>query len=122
MAYFSPPYYFKRLCLFLFDIGIGVQVNLGQIIFESIAGYTNGKKQGQKLPYTSLIYGVLVAQKRLKFDSEFLTKKKPLVNYMLVEKSMSKREKSTLAYPDVTTSAPTPSVDVTTGPAIAVLT
>ena len=43
---------------FLFDIGTRVQVHLGQIIFESIAGYGNGRRQGQKLPYPSLIWCV----------------------------------------------------------------
>ena len=107
---------------FLFDIGTRVQVNLGQIIFESIAGYGNRKKKGQKLPYHSLIYGVLAAQKELKFDSEFLTRRKPLVIYMLVEKGKSKGEKFTSTYRDVTTCALAPPTDVTKGPAITALT
>ena len=99
-----------------------MQVNLGHIIFESIAGYGNGKNQGQKLPDPSLIYGVLATQKELNFDYEFLTKKKPLVTYRLVKRGKSKEEKSTSADPEVTTSVPASSADVTTGPTIAALT
>ena len=90
-------------------------------MFEFIAGYGNEKKQAQKLLFPSLIYGVLVAQKELKFDFEFLTKKKPLIIYKLVEKAKTKGEKSTSTEPDVTTFALAP-VDVTTGLDLAALT
>ena len=69
------PIVLEDFACFLFDIGTGVTVNLGQIVFESIASYGNGRKQGQKLPYPSLIYSMLDTQKQLKFASEFLTKK-----------------------------------------------
>ena len=65
---------------------------------------------------------MLATQKELKFDSEFLTKNKPLITYRLMEKGKSKGEKSTSADPDVIASAPTPPADVTTRPAIAALT
>ena len=90
-------------------------------MFEFIASHKNGRKQGQKLPFPFLIYGVLVAQKELKLDSEFLTKKKPLVTYRLVEKAKPKEKKSGVPIPDpdVTTSAPT---NTNSGPTLALLT
>ena len=91
-------------------------------MFEVTAGHGNGRKKGQKLPYPSLIYGVFAAQKELRFDYEFLTKKKPLVIYRLVEKSKSKQEKSISSDPDVTISALAPPADITIGPTIATLT
>ena len=106
---------------FLFNVGTKVNVNLGQIMFEYIVGYGNERKQGLKLPFPFLIYGVLATQKELKFDSKFLTKKKPLVTYRLMEKVKSKGEKSTSADPNATISTPTPA-DITTGPAWAALT
>ena len=69
-----------------------------------------------------MIYGVLAAQKELKFDYAFLIKKKPLVTYMLVKKGKSKGKKSTSTDPDLTTSALALSADVTIGPAIVALT
>ena len=69
-----------------------------------------------------MIYGVFSTQKELSFDSEFLTKMKPLVIYRLVEKGQSKGEKSTLVDTDVTTSALAPPTDVTIGLAIVALT
>ena len=64
---------------------------------------------------------MLATKKELKFDSKFLTKKKPLVICRLVEKAKFKGEKSTSADLDATTSAPV-RTDVTTKPAIVALT
>ena len=90
-------------------------------MFEFIASHKNGRKQGQKLPFPFLIYGVLVAQKELKLDSEFLTKKKPLVTYRLVEKANSKGEKFEVPTTnlDVTTSTP---ANTNSRPALVLLT
>ena len=64
---------------------------------------------------------MLVVHKELKYDLEFLTKKKPLVIYKLVEKAKTKGEKFASANLDVIISAPAPA-DVTTGPALVTLT
>ena len=68
-----------------------------------------------------MIYGLLAVEKELRFDFEFLTKKKPLVIYRLVEKNKSKGEKSTSADPDVTTFVPAQPIDVKIGSSIAAL-
>ena len=53
MSYWWPTSHYptisKDFVCFLFDIGTGVQVNLMQVIFESIVGHRSGRKQGQKL-------------------------------------------------------------------------
>ena len=90
-------------------------------MFKFTVGHGNEKKQAQKLPFPCLIYGVLASQKDLKFDLEFLNKKKPLIIYRLMDKAKTKGEKSTSTDPNVTTFAAAPA-HVTTGPDLAALT
>ena len=62
---------------------------MGKLCLSLLLVKEMGRKPGQKLPFPSLIYGVLAAEKELKFDYEFLTKNKPLVIHRLMEKAKS---------------------------------
>ena len=50
------------------------------------------EKKNWRLPFPSLIYGILLSQRELKTTAEYLTKKKPLVSHRLKE-DKAKREK-----------------------------
>lgn len=46
----------------LFDIGTGRSFNFGKMVFDIILQFANGACKGSKLPFPSLIYGLLVSQ------------------------------------------------------------
>lgn len=46
----------------LFAIGTGQPFNLGRIVFDTILQFADGACKGSKLPFPSLIYGLLLAQ------------------------------------------------------------
>lgn len=48
------PTIFLDFATIMFDVGKGAKVNLGQMIFELIAGFRNGKKPGQKASFSFL--------------------------------------------------------------------
>ena len=56
----------------LFDIGIGVDLDLSHNIFYCIIAHSNGKRRNQKLPFSILIYGIFTKQKELKETNEYL--------------------------------------------------
>ena len=114
------PTILEDFSCFLFDIGTELKVNLGHVIFEFV-DHRNKRKSRQKLPFHSLIYGVLATQEELQLDYENFTKNKSLVTYKLVEKANSKGEKFEVPTTnlDVTTSAP---ADTNSGPALVLLT
>ena len=56
----------------LFDIGTNAPVHLGQIIFDLIVLHRNGANMSQKLPFPSLIFGLLESQKPLQEPNELL--------------------------------------------------
>ena len=49
----------------LFDIGTNAPMHLGQIIFDLIVLHRNRANMSQKLPFPSLIFGLLETQKPL---------------------------------------------------------
>ena len=57
----------------LFDIGTGTPLHLGQIIFDLIVNYRYGNNMSHKLPFPSLIFGLLEFQKSLQKPNEYLS-------------------------------------------------
>ena len=57
----------------LFDIGTGAPMHLGQIIFDFIILHRCGANMSHKLPFPSLIFGLLESQKPLQKPNEFLS-------------------------------------------------
>ncbi|PON74025.1 hypothetical protein TorRG33x02_248020 [Trema orientale] len=101
--------------VFLYDVGTGVPVNLGQLIFEQICELRNLKHPKKRLIFPSLIYGILSKQKTLMYDSEFLTAIPSNIVFKLKDKDPTEGELEAtadvgtqgpaVAVPDVTTSA-----------------
>ena len=86
----------------LFDIGTGVEVDLGQNIFDCIAAHLNGKRRNQKLPFPTLIYGILLSQKELREGNEYLIPLMKTVSYKMKEKVKSQGEGDDEVVPEPT--------------------
>ncbi|PON49065.1 hypothetical protein TorRG33x02_318660 [Trema orientale] len=78
----------KNFACFLFDVGIGFQVNLPHIIFHVIYDLRGGRKKNQKLPFPNLIYGILQQQHPLMLQNDFFSPVLPTVSYRLKGKEV----------------------------------
>ena len=78
--------------ILLFDIGTGALVQLGQIIFDLIVLHKCEANISHKLPFSSLIFGLLESQKSLQEPNEFLPAPVQPYIFRLKEKSVGVEE------------------------------